>query len=82
MITWLTVWMLTVTHTQYDTGSSAYGVGYSYQLQYKDQATCLEEAKKHRSRNVVKKGLIDITTVVNPYKSARCDKHQIPMVVK
>jgi hypothetical protein len=75
MFTWITVWILTVTHTQYSSGG--YGVGYAYQLQYKDQATCLAEAKKHQARKIVKEGLINTITYVNPYKRARCDKHQI-----
>lgn len=36
MITWLTVWVLTV----------SWGGG-SYQLQYATQNTCLQQAKKH-----------------------------------
>lgn len=83
MLTWLTIWVLTVTHTQYDSSSSSsYGVGYAYQLQYKDQATCLREAKKHQVRKIVKEGFVNTVTYVNPYKQARCDFKQVPIVLE
>lgn len=78
MLTWITVWMLTVSYVNVsDSHSSAYGAAYTYQLQYKDQKTCLAEAAKHRQRKVVKEGFINTISYVNEHKSARCDKQQI-----
>ena len=83
MITWVTVWVLTVSHNQVGTGlHQSYGSGYSYQLQYKDQATCLKEAKKHERRVIQSNQWLKDDTVINRYKSARCDFQQIPLVTK
>lgn len=78
MLTWVTAWVLTVSYVNLDNNIRA-GAGYSYQLQYKDQKTCLVEAKKHRQRQVVREGFINTYTYVNRHKVARCDFQQIPL---
>lgn len=42
MITWVTVWVLTVTVT-----SNSYGVKSHYQLQYGKQSICEKQIKNH-----------------------------------
>ena len=66
MITWVTVWVLTVGYWEY--GSSKGGPA-TYQIQYATQKTCEAQRKKHadRARN---KGF------------TRCDFQQIPVVNK
>lgn len=76
MLTWITVWMLTVSYVNFNDNMNA-GVAYSYQLQYKDQKTCLAEAAKHRQRRVIKEGFINTYAYVNEHKAARCDFQQI-----
>lgn len=43
MITWVTVWVLTVTSLEYQRG-------YAYQLQYHSQATCEKHRTKHKTQ--------------------------------
>lgn len=43
MITWVTVWVLTVVHVNSNRATS-------YQLEYKTQQTCIAESKKHMSK--------------------------------
>lgn len=45
MITWITVWVLTVTST-----SESYGIKSHYQLTYSTQDTCLKQIQNHTSR--------------------------------
>lgn len=80
MLTWITVWVLTVTHNESNTLAHAgYGVGYSYQLQYKDKATCLRESEKHKERRVVKTSFLEPTSYLDKNNRVRCDMQQIPV---
>ena len=82
MIKFITVWMLTVTYVNIDHGSRAGGGATSYQLQYADQKTCLAELKNHVERRVPQKGFAAPDKVYNENKAARCDKAQVPVVMK
>lgn len=80
MLTWITVWILTVSHYEVDSiGHGGYGVGYTYQLQYKDQKTCLKQADAHRERKTSKTKFLEPDSYVNKHKRTRCDFQQIPV---
>lgn len=65
MITWVTMWVLTVTGSI--DGYREVG-GYSHQLSYTTQSICNKQIKNHTQKGV-------------DTKTARCDFQQIPVVI-
>ena len=65
MITWVTVWVLTVQgfDARYEAMSS-----YNYQLTYATQASCEKQLVKYTRKHPF-------------YRSARCDFQQVPFVI-
>lgn len=74
MITWVTVWVLTVGYfdREYNKGGSA-----TYQLQFAKQETCLKEAKKHMMANKDR-----YNNGYSVIAFTRCDFQQVPVVTK
>lgn len=66
MITWVTVWVLTMVAN--DTGTASYVRRDTYQLTYATQKTCIKQGER------IKK-----TSSIYTY---RCDFQQVPLVVK
>lgn len=66
MITWVTVWVLTVGYWE---GSTHNGGPSTYQLQYATQKTCEVQRRNHADRASYK-------------GFTRCDFQQIPVVAK
>ena len=74
----MTVWVLTVSYVNVGTsGHAGYGAAYSYQLEYKDKKTCLEQAENHRQKRIAKSRFLEPDSYVNEHKSARCDFKQV-----
>lgn len=78
MVTWMTIWVLTVMHNEHYTSSSGGGgQGYAYQLTYKDQKSCNEAAMLHRQFSKRSTSWRVPDKVYNEHKSARCGKQDI-----
>lgn len=80
----ITVWILTVTYDNHSNSvNQSYGAGYSYQLQYADQKTCLQQAKKHQTVVIPAKSWHQQEQVIRPHRQVRCDfAQQVVAVMK
>lgn len=66
MITWVTVWVLTMVAD--NTGSNSYVRRDTYQLTYATQKTCIKQGERIKKTNHI--------------YTYRCDFQQVPMVKK
>ena len=64
MITWVTVWVLTMVAD--DTGSNSYVRRDTYQLTYATQKTCIKQGERIKNTNHI--------------YTYRCDFQQVPLI--